>query len=810
MVLVLLLSGWTIASLAQVTLKGNVKGIDGQPLPGANVMIRDTYLGQTTGADGNFMFTHLKEGKYVLKATFVGYEPYETEILLDKPAELNFILTPAMVFTEEVLVSAYRAKERTPVAYSDVDGKELRSRNMGQDIPYLLVLTPSFVPTSDAGNGIGYTAFRVRGTDMNRINVTMNGIPMNDAESHSTFFVDFPDLISSVENIQVQRGAGTSTNGGAAFGASINLQTLSLNRTPYARLATSAGSYHTSRKSISMGTGLLGKKITLDARLSGIKSDGFIDRAASDLKSWFVSGGYYSSNTILKANLFSGLEETYQAWNGVPSVRLLNDTAGMMRYGEHGLLSREETAQMMSSDSRTYNLYTYRNQVDHYRQDHAQFYFSHRFSAALNLSLALHHTYGRGYYEQFKTGQKFSGYGLPKPSVGGSEISRTDLVRRKWLDNDFYGTVFSLNHRQGRTDFSLGGGWNRYDGRHFGRVIWGEYLGNIEPDQEWYRNLGTKTDFNCYVKLSYELLPGLNLFGDIQFRNIGYQITGTDDDLRRLDQQHRYHFLNPKAGLFYSITSAQNIFISFAQAHREPNRDNFVDTPPGNPLPQHEKLNDLEAGWNIKGRGFSAGICLYLMSYRDQLVHTGQINDVGAPVMTNVGKSYRNGIEWQGALRVSKNLKWDANLSVSRNKIRNFTEYVDDWDTGIQRSSYLGTTDLAFSPSVSGNSQIEWTPGRLSFILASMITGRQFVDNTSSSGRDLDAYFISNFKAAYTFSKTLVGEIKVHIHVNNLFNTRYESNAWVYSYYLGGTRYKSDGYFPQAGTHMMAGIEITL
>ena len=810
MILIFLLAGWTFATFAQITLRGKVKGTDGQGLPGASVQLMDTYLGQTTGADGSFVFTHLKEGRYAVNVSYVGYESSETAILLDKSVELELNLTPAMVYTGEVLVSASRARAKTPVAYTDVEGKEIRSRSMGQDIPYLLVLTPSFVPTSDAGNGIGYTAFRVRGTDINRINVTMNGIPMNDAESHSTFFVDFPDLVSSVENVQIQRGAGTSTNGGAAFGASVNLQTLTLNRSPYARLAASAGSYHNSRKTVSLGTGLLGEKITIDARLSGIRSDGYIDRASSDLKSWFVSAGYHSANTILKVNLFSGLEETYQAWNGVPSVRLLNDPEGMNRYAEHGHFTPEETAHMLSSDSRTFNLYTYRNQVDHYRQDHAQLYFSHRITPVLNMNLALHHTYGRGYYEQFKARQKFSNYGLPKPSVGGSEISRTDLVRRKWLDNDFYGTVFSLNLLKNRVDFSLGGGWNRYDGRHFGKLIWGEHLGDIEPDYEWYRNMGTKTDFNSYAKLNYELKPGINLFGDIQYRYVGYQISGMDDDLRFLDQQHRYHFLNPKGGLFFSIHPAHDLFISFARAQREPNRDNFVDTPPGSHLPEHERLNDLEAGWNMKGTNFSTGVCLYLMRYRDQLVQTGRINDVGAPVMTNVGKSHRAGVEWQWVLRLARTLKWNANLALSRNRIMDYTEYVDDWDTGNQKSFFLGTTILAFSPSVTGNSLVEWTPGRFSVSLGSMFTGRQFIDNTSSDDRELDAYFVSNLKAAYTIRTKLIGEIKVHFLVNNLFNTKYESNAWVYSYYLGGTRFKSDGYFPQAGTHVMAGIEIDL
>lgn len=808
--LMLLMQVVTMVSLAQVMLKGKVTDRDNHPLPGANVVLKNTFLGQTTGHDGSFQFERLKPGKYILAVTFVGFDPEETEIDIHKPEEKVIRLSPAVILTEEVLVRATRAQDKMPVAFTNLQREELQKRNIGQDIPYLLSLTPSFVATSDAGTGIGYTGFRVRGTDMNRINVTMNGIPLNDAESHSTFFVDFPDLASSAENVQVQRGAGTSTNGGAAFGASLNLQTLARHPEPYATMKLSAGSFLTRGGTLSLGTGLLGKKFTLDARLSGIRSEGYIDRARSNLKSWFVSPGFYSANTIVKANIFSGWEETYQAWNGVPSVRLENDLEGMKRYGEHGLLTARETAELIASPGRTYNLYTYKNQIDHYKQDHYQFYLSHRFSPATNLNVALHYTSGAGYYEQFRESQKFGNYGLPEPVVNGTEIARTDLIRRKWLDNDFYGAVFFLNYLKNKTDFTWGGGCNRYSGRHYGRIIWGEYLGHVEPDFEWYRNKGEKNDFNTYARLTYGLSAVFNLFADLQYRHINYRIEGTDDDLRNLDQKHSYRFFNPKAGIFFRPTSHHDIYLSFARTNREPNRDNFVDTPPGGILPRFETLNDFESGWNIHSAGFNAGICFYWMKYHDQLVLTGQINDVGAPVMTNVEKSYRAGTELQWSSRLGKNLVWKGNVTLSTNKIMNFTEYVDDWDTGEQKSLALGSTNLAFSPALTGNNQLEWTPGRFSFGLISTYVGKQFIDNTSSSGRMLDPYFISSLRAGCTIKGRIFKEIKVNMTVNNLLNTRYESNAWVYSYFYQGKRFMMDGYFPQAGINLMAGIEISL
>ncbi len=822
-VFTLLLLQWMVVSaFGQYNLEGKVTG-NGEPLAGASVVLENSLYGVSTGSDGRFEFKNLKRGNYVLAVSFIGFETKMVNVQLNSPQEISIELEPDVVMTGEVLVSATRAGNKTPVAYSNISGETIENRNMGQDIPYLLQLTPSFVATSDAGAGVGYTNFRIRGTDLNRINVTVNGIPLNDAESHGTWFVDQPDLASSLENIQIQRGVGTSTNGAAAFGATINLQSNTLRKNAYAGYNTAFGSFNTFKNTVSAGTGLLNNRFTVDARLSKVTSDGFIDRAFSDLKSFFLSGGYYAGNTVLKLNVFSGFEETYQAWNGVPSVRLNNDPEGMKRYEEHWLYTPQQTQEMISSDSRTYNLYTYENQVDNYQQDHYQLHFSHKFNGYLNLNASGHYTHGYGYYENFKEDEDLADYQIPYIQVGSEVIETTDLVNRKWLDNDFYGLTFSLNYLKNRGDFTFGGGWSTYDGDHFGNVIWGEHLGSIETiyereetngplkflktKHEWYRNKGLKKDFNVYAKYNYSLTEKLNAYADVQFRKINYEVDGIDDDLRDITQQHNFNFFNPKLGLFYQPASNQNVYASFAVANREPARSNYVDADPQGNQPVHETLHDWELGYNYKSQTLSLGANLYYMNYRDQLVLTGEINDVGAPIMVNVDDSYRAGIELQAAVQITGSIRWSANATFSRNKISDFTEYVDNWDTGGQEAFDLGTTDLAFSPEVVANSELRFEPvEHLGLSLNSAYVGQQYIDNSSSAERALDAYFVNNLKADYTFTTGLFNEITLHVLVNNLFNTMYESNAWVYSYILGGERYEMDGYFPQAGTNFMAGV----
>ena len=807
--LTLLLQCAVFLAIAQFTLKGTVKNETGERLIGANLAISNSFNGTTTDLNGNYQFKNLKNGNYQLVISYIGYEKQTQEVRLVGNQTLDVVLKQDHILAEEVLVSATRVKEKTPVAFATVEKSEINDKNMGQDIPYLLGLTPSFVATSDAGTGVGYTNFRIRGTDLNRINVTINGIPMNDAESHGTWWVDIPDLASSTDNIQVQRGVGTSANGAAAFGASINLQTTTINKDAFAEYSTSAGSFGTMKHSVGVGSGLIKEKFTFDARLSKVSSDGFIDRAYADLKSFFLSGGYFTENTIVKLNVFSGLEDTYQAWNGVPSVRLNNDLAGMQRYADHWLYSQKQVDEMLASDSRTYNLYTYENEIDYYQQDHYQFLFSHRLNEALHVNASLFYTGGNGYYEQFKEGETLEDYLISPIVIGNETIEDSDLIRRKWLDNDFYGTTFSVNHKQETRDFTFGGGYNVYDGDHFGKVIWMRNAGNSQMNHEWYRGTGLKKDFNVYAKYNYEVAENLNLFADLQYRTINYTIDGTDDDLRNLKQAHKFEFFNPKVGIFYQLGERQNLYANFARANREPNRDNYVDADPEGKQPTFETLNDFEVGYKYTSNRLALGVNAYYMLYQNQLILTGEINDVGGPIMVNVDDSYRAGLELMAGMKLTEKLKWDVNLTLSKNKISDFTDYVDDWDNGGQIENKLGTTDLAFSPEMIANSQLSWLAAKgLNVSLQTYAVSKQYIDNTSSEDRKLNGYLLNNLKMTYRVPQNFAKELNLHFMVNNLFDTQYENNAWVYSYVLGGQRYTMDGYFPQAGLHFLAGIDI--
>jgi iron complex outermembrane receptor protein len=795
--------------LAQYSINGKVIDENKQALPGASIVLKGTATGTIAADDGTFTLYNLPNGIHTLSVSFIGYQEVQKTVNLKENVTLNIQLKSRNVLTEDVFVYATRAGNTTPMAVTNISGEEIAARNLGQDIPYLLNNSPSVVSTSDAGAGIGYTNFRVRGTDANRINVTINGIPLNDAESHGVFWVNMPDFSSSVENLQIQRGVGTSTHGAGAFGATINMQTSTLREEAYAEYNGAAGSFNTTKNTVQAGTGLLNDHFSFDMRLSKINTDGFIDRAYSDLKSYFVSGGYYAGNTIAKINVFSGNEKTYQAWNGVPLVRLNNDLEGMKRYEEHWLYTAQQTEEMINSDSRTYNIYTYENETDNYRQDHYQLLVSHRYSPGLSINLAGHYTRGIGYYEQFKPGHKLSNYGLEAIEIGETNISRADIVRQKWLDNHFYGAVFSAIYEKGNSDITLGGGWNHYIGHHYGNIIWAGYYGAINKDYEWYRNRGEKTDLNAYLKYNYRLSPALNLFADVQYRGIDFSIEDIDDDLRDITQEHRFDFINPKLGIFYRPSQQQKAWLSWAVANREPNRSNYTDADPEGPQPVAESLNDFEAGYTHSADNYSFSINGYYMLYDNQLILTGQINDVGAPIMTNVKESYRRGIELIAGAKITESIAWDANATFSQNRIMGFTEYVDDWDKGGQQAFEIGTSHIAFSPALIANNRFSFTPlENLSLSLVTQYVSEQLIDNSASPDRKLDAYLVNNFLASFKVKPTFAKEIEFQLMVNNLLNAEYETNAWVYSYILGGERFEMDGYYPQAGINFMLGMNI--
>ena len=807
--LLLVFQFFGFAGFSQITVKGKVTDQKGNALPGAAVVIKGSTYGVSTNADGEYKIENLKPGFYKFVASFLAFEAQIQDVNLKSDLNLDFVLNRSSILSDEVLVSATRADAKTPVVVTNVSNEELTKRNLGQDIPVLLSLTPSFVTSSDAGAGVGYTGFRIRGSDANRINVTIDGIPLNDSESHGVYWVNMPDFTSSLEDIQIQRGVGTSTSGAGAFGASINMQTQNVNSKPYAEVSSSAGSFNTFKNTVKLGTGLK-KGFAFDTRLSKITSDGFIDRATSDLQSAYFSAGYYGERTSVRANVIVGKEKTYQAWNGVPKVRLENDEEGMQRYADHGLVSQEIVDHMMTSDSRTYNQYTYKNETDNYWQKHYRLFLTHLFKDNTKFNMAFHYTQGEGYYEQFKKNDKLKKYGLAPIVIGGETIEKTDFIRRKWLDNDFYGTVFSFSKKMEGLDLVAGGGWNKYDGDHFGEIRWMKNAGDTFLGDKYYDNNGTKEEYNAYVKANVAVDNHLSLYADMQLRGIDYKIKGIDSDLRDVSQNHDFLFFNPKLGLNYVIDENHRLFASFAIANREPNRSNYTDAKPGNE-PTSERLFDYELTYKLTQANFLFEANLFYMNYKDQLVLTGEINDVGGAVMVNVDKSYRRGVELSAATKLTKEFSWNANLSLSDNKIKNFVEHVDNWDnweTGEQTINDLGTTDLAFSPNVTANSILSYDKSGFGIQFISQYIGKQYIDNSANDDRSLDAYTVSNMNFSYEFKPKFAESLKFNLLVNNVFNAEYETNAWVYSYIYGGERFAMDGYFPQAGTNFMAGVSL--
>ena len=781
---------------AQYSIHGKVSNSEGEPLPGATVQIEHQHKILATDGHGLFKIEGISDNQCFLVVSYVGCRTFKSKLDLNQGVNnISVTLENADVLTEDVIVSATRAGNRTPMAYTNLDVSNHSEKQTGQDLPYLLSMTPSLVATSDAGTGIGYTNFRIRGSDANRINTTVNGIPYNDAESHSVYFVDMPDFAASTDNIQIQRGVGSSTNGAGAFGGTVNIQTNNLNRQSYAGWSSAAGSFGTLKNTVMVGSGLMDGKFIVEARLSKINSDGYVDRAASELHSFYLSGGYFAEKSILKAIVFSGKEKTYQAWNGVPSSMLKSNRtynpSGII-YGKNGEIS------------------FYDNETDNYQQDHYQLHYTHQFNSKFSTNLSLHYTYGRGYYEEYRQKQSLTDYQITPITVGDSTIQKTDLVRRKWLDNDFYGAIGSMSYKENKTELIIGSAWNTYAGDNFGKVIWAQYYGEMPIDHEWYRSKGKKVDYNVFVKLNYQLTPKLSCYTDVQYRHIDYRINGIDDNLRDLTQTHLFDFMNPKVGAYYTFNDRQSIYLSYGNAHREPNRSNYTDADPSLPAPRQEKLHDFEIGYKREIAKYSYAINLYNMIYRDQLILTGRINDVGSAIMTNVPKSYRMGFEYTGKLQLLKNLAWEHHATLSRNKIIGFVEYVDDWDhSGKQITHTLGTTNIAFSPALVAGSNLSWVATRaLNLNFQSTYVSRQYLDNTSSVDRSLHGYFVNNLKFDYTLTQKLVKKWSFFASVNNLFDKKYESNGWVYSYYSEGTRQKEDGYFPQAGISYLLGMSI--
>ncbi|NBU80566.1 MAG: TonB-dependent receptor [Flavobacteriaceae bacterium] len=669
---------------------------------------------------------------------------------------------------DEVLVSAVRVTSKTPVSFSNLDKKEIKFRNLGQDIPILMNYMPSVVTTSDAGNGVGYTGIRVRGSDATRVNITINGIPYNDSESHGTFWVNMPDFASSVESLQLQRGVGTSTNGAGAFGASLNLLTDSFSKEANGEISNAAGSFNTRKHTLKFSSGLLNNHFELAGRLSNIASQGYIDRASSDLKSYFLQGTYVGKATLIKALVFGGKEKTYQSWYGIDAETLNNDRtfnyAGLFIDG--------------NGETRFYD-----NQTDNYQQDHYQLHWNERVSENWSTNFALHYTKGEGYYEEYLNEQDFVDYGLTPISIDGTIIDNTDLIRQKWLDNDFYGTTFSANYKRDKWDVIIGGGWNKYVGKHFGQVIWARYASTSELGDHYYDDVATKTDGNIFFKANYQVTEKISLYGDLQYRNVNYKADGVQPNL----VNDTFRFINPKAGLNYSFNDKNTFYFSYAKANREPNRTDYEG---GNI--KSEKLDDFEFGWRFVSEKAKINTNIYYMAYKDQLILTGNLDDVGNPIRSNSEKSYRLGLEIDATIALTKQFIIRPNFTLSQN--RNIDLNVN----GVN----VGTKDIAYSPSViAGNIFVYKPTDKLQISWLSKFVGEQYMNNIELPAAKLVDYFINDLNIAYEIkSKSVFKSIVLTGLVNNILEKKYVSNGYMYDVY--------PYYYPQAGINFLVGATI--
>jgi len=801
--LFLLIVGQNNTVSAQFSISGTIRdNSTGRPMQGASISSDNKLLATASDGNGNYLLKSVGSGKFVMKVSYMGFKTIRRELVLHRDTMVDFDMECHALLGDEVNITATRAQEKTPVTYSSIPSSVIRENNMGKDLPYILQTTPSVVVTSDAGTGIGYTGITIRGSDLTRINVTVNGIPLNDPESQGVWFVDVPDLASSTDNIQIQRGVGTSTNGSGAFGASINIQTNTLDPEPNAEISSAAGSFNSLKNTLKFGTGLLSNHFSFSGRISMISSDGYIDRGSSRLNSYNLTGGFFGKNTTLRFNIITGKEKTYQAWEGVPKDSLKTNRT----FNPSGLYY-----------DRNGNIAYYENQTDNYQQDNYQFLFSQTLGKSLNINAALHYTKGKGYYENYESGQLFSDYGLSDVVIGQDTIRTTDLVNQKWLDNDFYGLTFSANyHLSDKLKITIGGAANQYYGRHFGKVTWAQYASEGDNERKWYNNIGLKNDMNVYAKATWSIIKQINLFADLQYRHIYYRISGTQDDkyIPDLDWLKKFDFFNPKAGIYADLSTTQQAYFSFGVSHREPNRNNYENADKDH-VPFAEKLYDYELGYQLRLKYFTAGANLYYMDYTDQLVLTGALNNVGEAIMINVPNSYRAGIELTADARFFKWLKWNCNMTLSRNKIKKFTEYVDmfdsDWNFLGQNNYQHSETDLSFSPNFLLNNTFTFIPfPNMTFSLNSRYVGKQYIDNTSSDDRSLNGYFINGISAGYTIHTKYIKEIGLNLGINNLFSSEYESNAWVYRCFVGGAETVYDGYFPQAPINFMLGISLKI
>ena len=685
---------------------------------------------------------------------------------------------------DEVVVEAIRVKYSSPISHSNISKAELESRNLGQDLPVLLNFLPSIVTTSDAGAGIGYTGIRIRGVSAQSTNITINGIPFNDTESLGTYWVNLPDFTSSVESLQVQRGVGTSTNGSGAFGASINIVTDAVSENPYAEISNSVGSYNTFKNTVKFSTGKINDSFELSGRLSKIDSDGYIDRAYSDLKSYFLQGSYIQGNTFIKALAFGGHEKTYQSWYGVTKEQI--------------------------SENRRQNPYNYENEIDNYKQDHYQFHWNEKINQKWSTNLGLNYTYGRGYFEQYREDDSVETYGDIVSSdidKNGIELGTTDLIRRRWLDNNFYVVNASAKYESKKLNLTFSSSFSNYSGDHFGEIIWARQFGeNSKIRDRYYQGNGKKTDFSIFTKASYSINESMELYGDLQLRNIKYKTSGLTSDLVNMILDESYSFFNPKFGFSYTFNPNEMFYFSYSRANREPSRSDYES----NPNIKAEQLNDFELGWRYRKDGIKLNLNSYYMLYNEQLVLTGALDDVGTPIRANSGSSYRFGLEADAKIKLSNFFTLNSNFTVSTNKNK---QILSSFDGNIFD---FGKTNISFSPSFIASNSIIYIPkDNLSIRLLSKYVGMQYMGNTDAINSQLESYFVNDFNISYKINpKRIFKSIVISGLVNNVFDVEYISNGYYYTYddswSIPGQIKTLDGagYYPQATRNFLMGLTL--
>jgi iron complex outermembrane recepter protein len=804
-ILLVIVTSISYPSFSQNSFKGQISNANQEPIVGASIVEVSSYLGSISNAEGEFHLKNLSNGLHVFKIQFIGFKTITDSITFNGDFTKNYTLEVNPFVADEFVVEATRAGKSTPVTRQEFTKEQIEANNLGQDLPILLNQAVSTVTTSDAGGGVGYTGMRIRGSDGTRINVTVNGVPINDAESHGVFWVNMPDFSSNTSKIQIQRGVGTSSNGAAAFGASVNLQTTGIDSTTFVEFNNSYGSFNTRKHNVIYNSGLVSKHFNFEGRLSYIGSDGYIDRSSSDLRSYYLSGGYYRKKMMIKAVTFSGHEVTHQAWYGTPESRLSGSIDDMTIHALNNGYDEKQTQNLLNS-GRTYNYYQYKNEVDDYQQTHYQLITGFQLSRKLYLNITGHYTQGLGFFEQSKPNENFSALGLQDPIIGNDTVSKSDVILRRWLNNHFYGGVYSLQYTKRNLSVTLGGSMNEYTGKHYGEIHWAEFAQNTVVDQRYYFSDAHKLDISNYLRAEYQIKK-ITFYADAQFRHIAYESQGIDNDQRQIKINQHYNFFNPKAGINWRINSGNNLYVSAAQSSREPVRSDFTDAISG-AVPKPEFMTNAELGWQHGAKFWQFGVNAYFMNYKNQLVQTGELNDVGSPIRTNVPESYRAGLELLGQINLSNGLYWQPNLTVSQNKIATFNEVLYDYTSGydvllIEHKN----ADIAFSPSIISGSELGYkTKVGLSLTLLTKFVGRQFLDNTSNAKRSIDPYITNDIRIAYQVVNPNWKRLEFTLLFNNILNELYSSNGYTYSYVFGST-ITENFYYPQAGRNWLFGIK---